>query len=150
MVLAVELKPVPVTLTTVPLVPCVGDRVICAVTLKRAHTPIGMSFAGVPLTVTFQFTLVVASDPTTKLPVATWELIVHVGLLIKRLFDPGALPAAADWTTHAVSVARNPVPRNVTVIPVGPLVGNSVRVPFTVTWNVACAESPPFPVTVTT
>ena len=147
-VLAVELKPVPVTLTTVPLFPCVGDRVICALTLKRAHAPIGMSFTGVPLTVTFQFTSVVASDPTTKLPVATWELIVHVKLPISRLFDPGANPAAADWTTHAVSVPKNPVARNVTVVPVGPLVGNSVRVPFVVvTMSVASAKSALLPVT---
>ena len=101
-VLAVELKPVPVTLATVPFVPAVGETVIFAVTLKRAHTPTGISLPGVPLIVTFQFTSVVANDPTTKVPVATWELMVHVELPIKRLLDPGALPAAADWTTHPV------------------------------------------------
>jgi hypothetical protein len=68
---AFQLKPDPEKLTTVPFVPVVGVTVMLAVTLKSAHAPVGTSFAGVPLTVTFHLVFVVAKGPTTKLPVAT-------------------------------------------------------------------------------
>jgi hypothetical protein len=68
---ASELNPDPEKLTTVPLVPVVGTTVMLAVTLNNAQAPFGISFAGVPLTVTFQLTFVVAVGPTMKLPVAT-------------------------------------------------------------------------------
>jgi hypothetical protein len=72
---ASELNPDPETVTTVPLVPVVGTTEILAVTLNKADSPTRVchpsSFAGVPLTVTFHLTLVVAVGPTMKLPVAT-------------------------------------------------------------------------------
>jgi hypothetical protein len=70
-VVAVELNPVPLRLTTVPLVPVGGDTWICAMTVKFAQAPMGTSFPGVPFTVTFHRMLAVADDPTMKLPVAT-------------------------------------------------------------------------------
>jgi hypothetical protein len=75
---ALEAKPVPVTVTTVPVVPVVGDTVTCGTTMKYAQTPRGMSLPGVPFTVTFQVMSEVAVDPTTKLPVATPALSLHV------------------------------------------------------------------------
>jgi hypothetical protein len=68
---ALELNPAPAKLKTVPIEPELGETVTLAVTLKKWNSPAGMSFCGEPLTVTFQFTSVVAIGPTTKLPVAT-------------------------------------------------------------------------------
>jgi hypothetical protein len=86
--LAFQAKPEPEKLTTVPFVPDVGVTEMAAVTLKIAHAPIGTSFTGVPFTVTFHLTFVVASGPTTKLPVAICELMVHVGDWSSREFGP--------------------------------------------------------------
>jgi len=47
---AVEAKPLPVTETTVPLVPVVGETKICGITVKLADA--GISLAGVPFTET--------------------------------------------------------------------------------------------------
>lgn len=82
---AVEAKPVPVTPTTVPLVPVVGEITICGRTVKLADTPTGISFPGVPFTATFQFFSEVAREPTTKLPVATPALIEQLKEPISKL-----------------------------------------------------------------
>ena len=76
--LAVEVNPDPLNAKIEPTVPTLGVTVTCAVTLKKAVSPSGMSFAGVPRTVMFHLTSLVAYGPTTKLPVATPELMVHV------------------------------------------------------------------------
>ncbi len=110
-------------------------------TLKKAKD--GMSFWGVPLTVTFQLMSVVASGPTIKLPVAIDELMEQVGEVISRF--PTITGEAC--TTQDVSNGENPVPLNVIVAPLGPLAGNKVSVAFTdVTLNVEWPESPVFPV----
>ena len=70
-VVAKELYPAPAKLNTLPTVPVLGETVRLAVTLKKCHSPTGMSFCGEPLTVTFHLMFVVACGPTTKLPVAT-------------------------------------------------------------------------------
>ena len=50
--LAVEAKPLPVTATTVPVVPVVGDTTTNGTTVKLADAPAGISLPGVPFTVT--------------------------------------------------------------------------------------------------
>jgi len=57
-VVARELNPDPETLATVPLLPIVGVTEIFGITPKLALA--GMSFTGVPLTVTFQLMFTVA------------------------------------------------------------------------------------------
>jgi hypothetical protein len=67
-----ELNPDPETLTTVPLVPVVGVTEIFGRTPKAA---VALSLVGEPTTLTIQSTFAVAVGPTTKLPVATPELM---------------------------------------------------------------------------
>jgi hypothetical protein len=65
---ATELKPEPVKVNTVLIVPEVGVTTTSAVTLKNAYGV--RSFTGVPLTASVQLVLVVAYGLTTKLPCA--------------------------------------------------------------------------------
>jgi hypothetical protein len=118
-----ELNPDPVKVNTVWIVPEGGVTTTLVVTLKSA--PMGgpgTSFAGVPLTVTFHLTFVVANGPTTKLPVATVGVTIEqVGAVIKMLFG-------AAWTMHAGSDAENPVPLKVTVPPLVAFAGKRINV----------------------
>ncbi len=50
---AIELKPDPANAKIEPIVPTSGVTTTLAVTLKKAVSPSGMSFAGVPRTVMF-------------------------------------------------------------------------------------------------
>lgn len=147
-IVAVEANPDPVNEKTEPTVPEVGVTVTLAVTLKIAHSPVGMSFAGVPLTVTFHLMSVVANGPTTKDPVAIPELREHAGEVSKRalgvLVGKGGVVTGhgpVDWydnTTHPVSTDEKPVPLNDTVAPLVALPGYSTSVPpMLVTVNVA-------------
>ena len=67
----------------------------------------------------------VASEFTVKLPVAVPELTEHDGLVISDA--PFVEPLGVDVRVHDVSVLRSPKPRNETVIPGQPYVGESVN-----------------------
>ena len=142
---AIELKPDPVNAKIEPTVPVLGVTLTLAVTLKKACSPSGMSFAGVPRTVTFQLMFVVAYGPTTKVPVATPELMVHVEEANSRVLG-------VTNTVHPVSTGLKPVPLNEIVAPLAALAGvNTSEAPTPVTVKVVWAESPPgLAVTVTT
>lgn len=76
---AFELKPFPLTETTVPETPFVGDTEIAGTTVNVAVNRVGSP--GFPVTVTVQGDpSAVASELTTKLPVAVPEPMEHVGL----------------------------------------------------------------------
>jgi hypothetical protein len=146
---AAELNPEPLKLKTEPMVPELGKTVRLAVTLKAAYA--GWSFCGEPLTVTFQYTSVVADGPTMKLPVATCELIVQVGEVIRRLLRVCLGPGNSLYasTVHEpLSVIEKPVPLKLTSAPFVALVVESTSVPLTFTVKDVNALSPCEPVTV--
>ena len=126
---------------TEPIVPELGETATLAVTLRRAHSPTGTSFAGVPLTVMFHLMSVVAFGPTMKLPVATCELIVQVGEVITKVFGNGT-------SIQPVSVIEKPVPLKVTRPPLVWLEGKSMSVATANAVKFANALSPVEPFTV--
>jgi len=102
-----------------------------------------MSETGFPVTVTVQGDpSAVASEFTTKLPVAVPELTEHDGLAMSDA--PFVETLGVDVTVHDASVPCSPKPTNETVVPDEPYVGVSVSCGVcTVTVKTACAESPP-------
>ncbi len=150
-VLAAELNPDPLKVKTDPIVPELGETATLAVTLKATNGGLArmMSFAGVPLTCIVQFLSVVANGPTTKLPVATCELIEQVGEVDRSVLGITIEPTVTpDNTVQPVSVIAKPVPLNVTTPPFVWLVGNSTSVLVRFSVKVVNALSPLEPSTV--
>lgn len=91
----------------------------------------------------------VASEFTTKLPVAVPALTEHDGFVMSDAPFDEPLGFGVEVTVHDVSVLCKPKPTNETVVPGEPNVGESVSCrACTVTVKTACAESPPSPETV--
>jgi len=150
---AVPLKPEPTTFTRVPMDPELGDRTIVAFTLNmaQAESPRG------PVTVTlYPAALYRDPAPTLNLAVRTPALVtVHAGSpAVSILNTPGAPPTGVAVIAHPPGPpGLNPLPVAVTSVAAcepaagEPLAGLSVSAVVTV--NVADAESPSLPVTVT-
>jgi hypothetical protein len=86
-----------------------------------------------------------------KLPVATCELMLQVGEVVRRLLRVCLGPGASmyDRTVHApLSDIEKPVPLKVTSVPVVALFVDSTSVPLKFTMKVVIALSPCEPVTV--
>ncbi len=144
---SVEANPEPVTVTVTPVGPDEGLSVTLvtvpvnvAVAVSLAEFPVAVTTVALPPPLNANPCPVVAVN--VHVPVIDPALTVHDGT---RLASPGS-----DSVTE-VSVDANPDPVTVTVTPVGPDVGLSVRVasvPKNVT--VATSEAPPlFPFAVT-
>jgi hypothetical protein len=101
-----ELKPIPLTATTVLTDPTLGVTVMLGTTV---NTAVGVvSATGFPVTVTSQAPSAVACEFTTKVPVAVPALIVHVeDPMSEAPFGP-----VFDVTVQEVSVELRPLPTN--------------------------------------
>ena len=105
---AADEKPNPVTVTTVPGTPDVGESVMLGATVKEA---VGSASApGLPVNVTvYVFPATVAILSTTNVPVAVPLLIEHAGLSMRLAPLPGS---EVDVKVHDESVNCKPLPTN--------------------------------------
>jgi hypothetical protein len=134
-VVSVYENPVPVTLTNIPILPEIGFIVsVGAVTVNVvwAKSPV--------LPVTVMVYGPTATFPVVKLAMKPPEILV--------MMQDCCVTGVPD-IVQVVS-AEESVPLTPTLVEGGPEDGFMVIFTSDVTWNVACAESPIFPVTVIT
>jgi hypothetical protein len=107
-VIAFELKPNPLTATTVPPTPVVGLTEMKGTSVNGADT---MSIPGLPVTVTVQGDpSAVASELTRKVPVAVPPLMEHEEELMSAA--PFVVTLGLEVTVHELSVLSSPLPTN--------------------------------------
>lgn len=107
-VVAFELKPNPLTATTVPPTPVVGLTEMEGTRVKGAAT---VSIPGLPVTVTVQGDpSAVACKLTTKVPVAVPAVMEHEEELMSDA--PFVVLLGLEVTVHELSVLSSPLPTN--------------------------------------
>ncbi len=138
-----EVKPIPLTVTTVLATPFDGVSVMLGTSVKLAIT---VSPPGSPVTVTVHGEPSdVAVDVTLKSPVPVPPLTEHDG----DAMSIAPLGPRFDVTLHPVSVKSKPLATKEIVLPGDPNDGVRVSSVATVTWKVSAAVSPKVPATVT-